>query len=71
MKNVLWNQEQTIAIPISNIKSLEIMHRSTSKGDILYFVVAHYTILSGLTETLYENYDKGSCIEFINNIFKE
>lgn len=68
---IIWNQEQTIAIPYNNIKSFEINHRSNGKGDLIFYVVAHYTILSGLSETLYEAYDKGSCIEFIDQIIKD
>lgn len=71
MKKIIWNIEQTIAIPIENIKSYEIAVYPKNNGINIFKVIAHYTILSGLTETVYEAEDKGSCIEFINHIYKE
>lgn len=71
MKKIIWNIDQTIAIPIENIKSYEIAVYPKSNGINVFKVIIHYTIASGLTEIIYEAEDKGRCIEFINHIYKE
>lgn len=68
---VIWNIEQTIAIPINNVKTLEIAVYPQSNGIRLFKGIAHYTILSGLQEAIYEAEDKGSCVDFINRLYQE
>lgn len=65
---VIWNIDQTIAIPLSSIRSFDILEQTTSKQ---FKIIAHYVIYTGLTEVIYEADNKQSCIDFINDLYRE
>lgn len=72
---VIWNLEKTVAIPISNIKDLEINNidewgkSSKEQWDGgRYYVIARYTVCTGHAERVFTSDSREECEKFIENL---
>lgn len=72
---VIWSLDKTLAIPVSNIKALEVLTIDewckTSKDEWKggrYYVLARYTICTGASKIVFTSDSKEECMRFIETI---
>lgn len=72
MKKIVWNLEENKAIPIDNIKCLEIINTAEYADKKLsdFSVVASYTICTGEREVIFTADRETDCFDFVNDLYK-